>query len=162
MLGLASLMGVSCNGGSDKPASASPGQTKSSAKLDAPKVILYETVTIFGIALTSEPEALDPKLARFENDLRRQYPGNGFKLRAVQSKRLGPDETLTCDMGSGVVASTELVGVERNGKVQLKFSLTVNGRTELKSVITTPTNQLFFCEKKLANGDRLLIGIGAR
>jgi hypothetical protein len=33
---------------------------------------------------------------------------------------------------------------------------------QLESQVSTPPNQLFFSDKLLANGSRLLIGVGAR
>lgn len=161
ILGIMSLAGLSCDGPSHS-APPKPPASKASDKSDQPKVMLHEYVTIFGILVTPDSDAIDPKLARYERQLREIEPGCGFKLRAVLSKRIGPDEELTCEMGDGIKASTVLLGVERYGKVRIRFSLNVNGRTEFNSVVTTPTNQLFFCKKMLDSGERLLIGVGAR
>jgi hypothetical protein len=127
------------------------------------EAVLYEQVTIFGIELTSDPKTIDPKLVRFENQLRKFRPDHGFKLRAVEVKRLAQNDSHTCDLGGGIQATTTLLGLDpATGKLDLKFSLRVNGRNELTARVKTPPNQLFFCEKKLAQGERLLIGVGAR
>jgi hypothetical protein len=142
---------------------ATDDKARSKSTDAARKLVPHEQVTIFGIELTSDPKTIDPKLVRFENELRKFKPGHGFKLLDVKSQRLGPKESLTCDMGGGVEATTELLGVDKEtGKLQFKFALVVDGRTELAAKVTTPPNQLFYCEKKLPNGERLLIGIGAR
>jgi hypothetical protein len=141
------------------------GQSAGSGR-DAPlsraRIEAFEEVTIFGIVVTSDHTTIDPKLSNVESELRKFQPGHGFKLKAHNRKRLVPGESLDCDMGGGIVAKTELVGVEPNGKLRLKFSLFINGKMKISSFVTTPPNQLFFCEKKLSNGEHLLIGVAAR
>jgi hypothetical protein len=48
------------------------------------------------------------------------------------------------------------------GKLRLEFTLKRDGVNEFSTAVTTPPNQLFFIERPLPNGPRLLIGIGAR
>jgi hypothetical protein len=134
-----------------KPTSSTPITTRQ-----------YRQVTVFGIAASPNDMTVDPKLAKVENQLRRFRPNHGFKLRGVTSERLGPEHSLTCDMGNGYSATTQLVTINANGKIRFKVELVINGRTEFTTFVTTPPNQIFFCEKKLTNGERLLIGIGAR
>ncbi len=53
-------------------------------------------------------------------------------------------------------------GIDANGKVRIKFTLRRGGQVEFTTEVITPTTQLFFCERPLPDGTRLLIGIGAR
>lgn len=120
-------------------------------------------VTLFGVIATPYDTAIDPKLARIEPQLRKLLPNHGFKLLGVQSKRLTAGQTLTCDLGSGFTAAATLNRPsDDDGKVRLQCAVLQNRAVQLESKVTTPPNQLFFCEKTLPNGTRLLVGIGAR
>src|SRR5436309_744490 len=120
-------------------------------------------VTLFGIVATPGNPTIDPDLASVAAQLRKLLPGHGFKLLGAKSERLTAGESFACDLGNGFVAETELVHVrDRNGKVQLRFELELNKEPQLATTVTTPPNQLFFCDKKLPNGSRLVIGVGAR
>jgi hypothetical protein len=120
-------------------------------------------VTVFGVIATPLDTAIDPKLAKVEPQLRKLLPNHGFKLLGVRSKRLTAGQTLTCPLEDGFNAAATLTQpVDENGKVQIRCAVSQNESVQLESVVTTPPNQLFFCEKALPNGTRLLVGIGAR
>lgn len=120
-------------------------------------------VTLFGVAAVPGNPTIDPKLAKVAPQLRRLLPGHGFRLLGVKSERLQPGETLSCDLTEGWVAVTHLVDpLDANGKVQLRFALDHNGASQFSTAITTPPNQLTFCDKTLPDSSRILIGIGAR
>lgn len=120
-------------------------------------------VTLFGVIASPYDPAVDPKLARIAPQLHKLLPHHGFKLLGVQSKRLVAGQTLTCDLGHGFTAGATLnLPADENGKVQLRCAVLQNQLTQLESLVATPPNQLFFCEKGLPNGTRLLVGIGAR
>lgn len=120
-------------------------------------------VTLFGVIASPFDPTVDPKLARVAPQLRKLLPNHGFKLLGVQSKRLVAGQTLTCDLGHGFSAGATLNRpVDENGKVQLRCAVLQNQIMQLESLVATPPNQLFFCEKALPDGTRLLVGIGAR
>jgi len=120
-------------------------------------------VTVFGIVATPNKTAIDPKLEAIAGQLRRLLPNHGFKLLDVQSKRLMAGQSVTCNLGNGFTSSTTLMQpLDVNGKVQLRCEILENGMPQLATLVATPPNQLFFCDKMLPNGSRLLIGIGAR
>ncbi len=120
-------------------------------------------VTLFGIVATPGSTAIDPKLASVSGQLRRLLPNHGFRLLDVRSKRLETGQSVACKLGDGFVAETRLVKrFDGNGKIQLRCELRWNEQEQFATLVTTPPNQLFFCEKRLNNGSRMLIGIGAR
>jgi hypothetical protein len=120
-------------------------------------------VTLFGVIAVPGSSAIDPKLAGIEPQLRRLLPGHGFKLLDVRSKRLHEGESIRCDLGSGWTASTDLEQVlDQNGKVELRCRLFQNDVPQFDTRVATPPNQLFFCDRMINNGNRLLIGVGAR
>ena len=128
-----------------------------------PPPVDYRQVTLFGVVVVPDAGELDPRLAKVASQLRKLRPGSGFRLRGVESRRLASGQTLTCDMKRGVKATTELLdAMDGKGKVRFRFALEIDGRSVFRTIVTTPPNQLFFCEKPLPDGDRLLIGIGAR
>ncbi len=120
-------------------------------------------VTLFGVIASPYDTAVDPKLEKILPQLRKLLPNHGFKLLDVQSKRLTAGQTVTCDLEQGFTTTATLIQpVDDNGKVQLRCAVLQNQTVVLESLVTTPPNQLFFCEKSLPNGTRLLVGIGAR
>jgi hypothetical protein len=120
-------------------------------------------VTLFVILATPGSEVLDPKLAAIEGQLRKLLPGHAFKLLDVRSKRLGAEESLRCDLDNGWAASAELVQpLDANGKVELRCRLLQQETVQFVTLVATPPNQLFFCDRLIGNGQRLLIGVGAR
>jgi hypothetical protein len=120
-------------------------------------------VTLFGIVATPGSRAIDPKLASVSGQLRRLLPDHGFRLLDVRSKRLEPGQSVACKLGDGFVAETKLVDpLDGNGKIQLRCELRRHDQEQFATLVTTPPNQLFFCEKRLNDGSRILIGVGAR
>jgi len=120
-------------------------------------------VTLFAIVATPGSNAIDPKLTAIASQLRKLLPNHGFQLLDVQSKRLSPGESVRCDLGSGLTAATALVRpLDENGKVQLRCLLALNGTPQFDTLVATPPNQLFFCDRMRDDGSRLLLGVGAR
>jgi hypothetical protein len=120
-------------------------------------------VTVFAILATNDPAAVDPRLASVHSQLRKVLPGHGFKLLEVVSKRIEAAQTVACDLGNGYKAETVLVRpLDENGKVQLRCMLSQHGTKEFSTLVKTPINQLFFYERLLKDGTRVLIGVGAR
>lgn len=120
-------------------------------------------VTVFGVVAKPGSMAVDPKLANIATALRKFRPDHGFELRGVESESLTPGQAVRCDIGDGLTAEARLLsGLDAGGKVRIKFTLLRAGRSEFTTTVTTPPNQLFFCEKPLGGSDRLLIGVGAR
>ncbi len=120
-------------------------------------------VTVFAILATADPEAIDPRLASVQAQLRKVLPDHGFKLLDVASKRIEAAQSVTCNLGNGYKAETILVRpVDENGKVQLRCNLSQHGTKEFSTLVKTPINQLFFYERSLKGGSRVLIGVGAR
>lgn len=119
-------------------------------------------VTIFGIVARPGSAKIDPKLAPIAVQLRNLKPGHSFQFRGHTSERAAPGEVVRCDLGDGLIAEATVQGFESNGKVRIKFTLKRKDRSELATTVITPPNQLFFCDKALPDGSRLLIGIGAR
>lgn len=121
-------------------------------------------VTIFSIIADPKDRTVDKKLAEIETSLKRYMPGHGFRLIDVRSRRLGLRESVACSIEGGETASAELTNVaDAQGKVQVRVSLQAPGLPPyLSTIVTTPPNQIFFCDKELGDGRRLLIGIGAR
>jgi hypothetical protein len=136
--------------------------------LSAPGLVQAQTpaarqVTVFGIIALPNTEAIDPKLEKIEIQLRKLLPNHGFKLIEVKSKRLMAGQVVRCDLGGGWTISTVLIEpLDADGKVQLKCDLLLNKVTQFETLVSTPPNQLFFCDRVRADGSHLLIGIGAR
>lgn len=120
-------------------------------------------VTLFGILATPEGDRVDPALKKIEPQLKKLFPGHSFRLLKSDSKRLTIGQGMTVDLGDGWVAGADLLSVlDNDGNIQFKFGLDLNGQTEFATIVRTPPNQLFFCDKMLPGGARLLIGLGGR
>jgi len=120
-------------------------------------------VTLFAIIATPGSNAVDPKLAAIAPQLRKLLPGHGFKLLEVRSKALRAGQTIRCELGNGLTASTVLVRpLDENGKIELRCALRLNEVSQFDIPVATPPNQLFFCDRMLDDGTLLLIGVGAR
>jgi hypothetical protein len=120
-------------------------------------------VTLFAVIASKENMSIDPKLSKISPQLRKLLPNHGFRLLSVKTKRLTAGQTLTVPLGEGLMAATTLTeAVDENGKVKLKCEVLRAPEVLLESLVTTPANQLFFCDKMLPDGTRLLVGIGAR
>ncbi len=139
------------------------GQVAAPARAQALAVPDGRQVTVFGVLATPGQAKDDPKLKAVLPQLRNLVPNHSFKLLKVESKRAIAGGIVRCDLGDGFVASTALENaLDINGKVQLRFDLSVGGFSQYQTIVTTPPNQTFFINRMLPNGDRLVIGIGAR
>jgi hypothetical protein len=120
-------------------------------------------VTLFGILATPNDDQLDPKLRPIERQLRTLFPGHGFKLLGVETRRLNPSQSLGVRLGPGFEGSAQLLNPQDvNGKCQLRFQLDQNGQLDFATLVTTPLNQLSFLDKLYPDGSRLVVGIGVR
>jgi hypothetical protein len=120
-------------------------------------------VTVFAIQATPGFKSIDPRLGSIKTQLRKVLPDHSFKLLTVESKRIESGQTITCDLGSGYKAETILVqSLDENGKIRLRCTLVLNGKHEFSTLVKTPANQLFFYERSLKDGSRVVIGVGAR
>jgi hypothetical protein len=122
-------------------------------------------VTLFGIRATAGGGKIDDKLKKIEPQLRKLFPGQNysFELIATESKRLAIGQLVTCDFGAGFVAGAELVSIaDIDGNIQMRFALEYEKKVEFATLVRTPPNQLFFCDKALPDGSKLLIGLGGR
>jgi len=120
-------------------------------------------VTVFGIIATPGSKTADSNLASIKAQLDKLLPQHGFRLLDVQSKRIVAGESVTCDLSNGYTVATFLVQlVDDNGKVQLRCELFQDQSHQFSTLVKTPLNQLFFCQRALQDGSQLLIGVGAR
>ena len=120
-------------------------------------------VTVFGVLATPGAKTVDSRLSNIHKQLGKLLPSNGFKLLDVRSERIIDGESITCSLGNGYALTTTLVKpVDENGKVELRCELFHDKVSEFSTLVKTPVNQLFFCQRKLANGSQFLIGVGAR
>ena len=118
-------------------------------------------MTVFAILATRNAPTADPRLNNnVKAQLRKILPDHGFKLLDVQSKNIEVNQSLTCDLGGGYTAETTLVkSLDENGKVQLRCKVAHDKVPEFTTLVKTPVNQLFFYERSLKNGTRVLIGV---
>jgi hypothetical protein len=121
-------------------------------------------VTAFAILAIPNSATIDPRLtANVKAQLHKILPDHGFKLLDVQSKRIEVDQAVTCNLGKGYTAETTLVRpLDENGKVHLRCKIALEKATQFSTLVKTPANQLFFYERSLKDGSRVLIGVGAR
>ncbi len=136
--------------------SSSPGQEA-----------LPRQVTLFGIRAiptgANTPLVIDPKLQPIEAQLRRLFPNHSFELVGVETQRVPTGRSMSCNFGSGYAASVQLTNpLDLNGKAQLRFQLNQNGAIDFATIVNTPLNQLFFLDKRLADGSKLIMGLGVR
>ncbi len=142
------------------PALGLPG---SSAQAQQPQGVPALQVTMFGILATPGGNRVDGNLKKIEPQLRKLFPGHSFKLLKSESKRLTLGQGLTVELGDGWVAGADLTSAaDPEGNLLFKFALELNGQNEFATIVRTPPNQLFFCDKMLPDGSRLLIGLGGR
>ena len=136
----------------------------SRAEMDT-KTVGDETrqVTVFGVIATPGSKTLDTNLATIKTQLDKLLPKHGFKLLDVQSKPIVAGESVTCDLRNSYTLVASLVQpVDENGKVQIRCDLFRDQAREFSTLVKTPPNQLFFCQRALKGGSQLLIGVGVR
>jgi len=120
-------------------------------------------VTLFGVIATPGGTAVDPKLVKVGPQLRQLLPKHSFKLLDVQSRRLAVGQTVACSLGPSYTAEAGLVSpLDDEGKVELRVAVEQGGTPLALTDVRTPPNQLFFCDKQLPDGSRLVVGVGAR
>jgi hypothetical protein len=120
-------------------------------------------VTVFGILATPGAKTVDSRLSNIHSQLDKLLPDSGFKLLDARSERIVDGESITCNLGSGYSLATSLVkSLDENGKVELRCELFHDKVSEFSTLVKTPANQLFFCQRALKNGSQFLIGAGAR
>lgn len=121
-------------------------------------------VTVFAIRALPGQSKIDPRLSSVKAQLRKILPDHGFELLAVESGPLGPGESLTCDLGRGWRAETTLLPASPDdfGRVRLRCELIEGSVARFSTQVDAPENQLFFYERALHDGMRVLIGVGAR
>lgn len=142
----------------DEPAAVAPDSEEAETDWSA-----LRQVTVFAIRATDAPGSVDPRLSTVRVQLRKMLPNHGFQLIEARSQRLGPGETLTCDLGEGREAQTTLVAHPEDGdRVQFQCRLIDGGAPVYSNLVDAPENQLFFYERALSDGTLVLIGVGAR
>ncbi len=130
---------------------------------DDESVDIARQVTVFGILATPGAKTSDSRLSTIHSQLDKLLPDSGFKLLDARSERVVDGESVTCNLGSGYTLTTSLVkSLDENGKVELRCELFREQVSEFSTLVKTPANQLFFCQRPLKNGSQFLIGVGAR
>jgi hypothetical protein len=120
-------------------------------------------VTVVGIVATPAAKTTDSRLALIRSQLNELLPKHGFRLLGAQSERIVAPESVTCDLNNGYAVTVSLVQpLDENGKVELRCELFRGKAEQFSTLVKTPVNQLFFCQRSLHDGSQLLIGIGAR
>jgi hypothetical protein len=121
-------------------------------------------VVLFGVLATPGSNAMDPKISPVvAAQLRRTLPGHGFKLIQIKSSRVATGQSVVLDLGDGFTTSALLANpLDPNGKVQMRFALSIHGLPQFQSIVVTPVDQFNFFDKVLSNNSHLLIGVGAR
>lgn len=121
-------------------------------------------VTVFGVLATSGAKTTDSRLSSIiQKQLAKLLPDRTFKLLDARSDYIVDAESITCSLGTGYTLTTTLVKpLDENGKVELRCELFHDTVREFSTLVKTPVNQLFFCQRTLENGSQFLIGVGAR
>jgi hypothetical protein len=120
-------------------------------------------VTVFGVLATPGAKTVDSRLSPIQSQLNKLVPDSGFKLLDARSERVVDSESITCSLGNGYTLTTSLVkSLDDNGKIELRCELLHDKLSEFSTLVRTPANQLFFCQRPLKNGSQFLIGVGAR
>lgn len=120
-------------------------------------------LTVFGVVATPDTKTVDKNLTNIKTQLDKLLPKHGFRLLDAQSKSIVAGESVTCDFRNGYTLVASLIQpVDENGKLQIRCELLRDQHSEFSTVVKTPPNQLFFCQRVLHDGSQLLIGVGAR
>lgn len=136
------------------------------AKVGPAKVRIQQgmpQVTLFGVLATPGEKTADKDLANVAAQLQKLLPNHGFKHLGSRSRALAPGQEVACTFGEGWSASLQMVTpLDAEGKVQMKVTVNHEGEPSFQRIVRTPPNQLFYCDVALANGNRLVLGMGAR
>ncbi len=121
-------------------------------------------VVLFGVLAAPGDSYMDPKISPVvQAQLRRLLPNHGFRLRKIKADRVIAGQGVKCDLGDGFVATARLANpLDPNGKVQMRFDLSLDAVSQFQTIVTTPPDQFNFFDKSLPDGNRLLVGVGAR
>jgi hypothetical protein len=120
-------------------------------------------VTVFGVVAIPGGKGVDAKLLRLKTQLAQLIPNHSFKLLGAQTSRMVAGDSIPCDLGNGYRVETCLVQpLDDNGMIQLRCELFRGEDRLFSTLVKTPANQLFFCQRALGEGSQLLIGVGAR
>jgi len=120
-------------------------------------------VTLFGVRATPGEATANEDLAAVEGQLRKLLPDHGFKLLSSKSRPLKAGQSIRSDLGEGWSATVQMLApADDGGKLRMKVTLRHDDATAFQRVVRTPPNQLFFCDLPLADGDRLVVGMGGR
>jgi hypothetical protein len=136
----------------------SRAEGKAAADQDIPR-----QVTVIGIIAKPGAKTVDSKLAFIKSQLDELLPKHAFRLLDAQSRRIVAPESVTCNLSNGYTVAISLVkSLDENGKVELRCELFQSKARQFSTLVKTPVNQLFFCQRALPDGSQLLIGVGAR
>ncbi|AMV35965.1 hypothetical protein [Planctomyces sp. SH-PL62] len=160
-MGLVVLLWLLVSGCSPRSSSPEPAPEPAPTGVAVSSVEAARQVTVFAIKAEPGESAIDPRLTSVRVQLRKVLPDHGFELIVSRSERLSPGETLACDLGGGRVAETTLESDDA-GRVTLRCSFQEGDAPPFVTVVDAPENQLFFYERSLRDGSRVLIGVGAR
>lgn len=121
-------------------------------------------VVVFGVVAEPGSTTMDPKIAPVvQAQLRKLLPGHGFRIIKIKGDRVMTNGVVKCDLGEGYIATAKLTNpLDANGKVQMHFDLKQAGMSTFQTIVATPPDQFNFFDKALPNGNRLLVGVGAR
>ena len=121
-------------------------------------------VVVFGVEATPGSTQMDPKIAPVvQSQLRRLLPDHGFRMIQIKGDRVVANGTVKCDLGAGFTASARLIKpIDPNGKILMNFELMHQEISQFQTNVITPADQFNFFDKALPNGNRLLVGVGAR
>lgn len=145
------------------PVSIAPSAPFSPPNLKSTADETARQVTLFAIRAIPGSKERDRRLETVQEQLRKALPGYGFRLLDAESKRVQANQSITCDLGNGYKTEAVLVRpLDENGKVQLRCCVSHKGTREFSALFKTPVNQLFFYDRTLGDGMRVLIGVGAR
>ena len=120
-------------------------------------------VTVFGVLATPGAKTVDSRLSNIHPSVgqvasRERIQAPRRPQRAHRRWRIDH-----CNLGNGYTLTTSLVKpLDENGKVELRCELFHDKISEFSTLVKTPVNQLFFCQRALKNGSQFLIGVGAR
>ncbi len=140
------------------------GMTPYSARAASWQGAPARQMVLFGVEATPGSTQMDPKIAPVvQAQLRRLLPDHGFRMIKIKSDRVAANGTVKCDLGNGFVATSRLLKpLDSNGKIEMHFELMHQELSQFQTIVATPPDQFNFFDKNLPNGNRLLVGVGAR
>ena len=121
-------------------------------------------VVVFGVMARPGSNQMDPKIAPVvQAQLRKLLPNHGFEIIKIKGDRVAANKAVKCELGPNSAATAKLLKpTDNNGKVQMHLELTIDGMSQFQTIVSTPPDQFNFFDKAMPNGNRLLVGVGAR